>query len=274
MANGPGTLKREVSRPLVLIVEDEPDICWAIRAALAGVECDVTTSLAHEEPIAQLKARVGALPYDETVAERVAVGQMVQAALDRRRAALRDLLLPPLRKVAVDVAINPPMDDGMVANVALLLDREGRRGLDRAVETLDERFGGRLTFRCVGPLPPYSFATVEVQVPSFEEVDGARRLLGLGERATVHEIRRAYRRMAAELHPDRNPDDPDAEGRMASLSQAYRLLMAYAESHEMGKAGEECDFSRSGVEGTLLIAIRRQEAVDTRPSKVEGEATQ
>ena len=38
---------------------------------------------------------------------------------------------------------------------------------------------------------------------SFEEIDGARRLLGLEEAATLKEIKQAYRRMAFRYHLDR-----------------------------------------------------------------------
>jgi hypothetical protein len=236
---------------------------------------EVFREISQEEPIAGLKAQVAVRPPEETVDERVAIGQMVQASLEQRRAALRDHLLPPLREVALDLVANPLMDDSMVTNVALLVDEAGRGALDQRLKLLDEEFGSRLRFRCVGPLPPYSFATVEVQVPSFEAVDEARHRLGLGEMTTPGEIKRAYRRLAGRLHPDRNPKDPQAEARMAELTRAYQLLTAYAENvqrsggaEEQGSKGEHpstpapqhpCTFSRKVVERTLLIAIRRQE---------------
>jgi len=145
------------------------------------------------------------------------------------------------------------------------------------LETLDQELGGKFTFRRVGPLPPYSFATAEVQAPSFEMVDAARRRLDLGETAAPGEIKRAYRQLAGRFHPDFNPNDPEAEARMAELTQAYRFLATYADSQAMGAdtggAGstepssraraeglaEICRFDRQAVEQTLLIAIRRQE---------------
>ena len=196
---------------------------------------------------------------------------MVQASLGRRRSSLHDYLLHSLGKVALDLVLNPPMDDSMVANVALLIDEAGQEALDRQLELLDEEFEGQLTLRCVGPLPPYSFATVEVEVPSFEAIDEARRSLGLGEAATPGEIRRAYHRLAGTAHPDHNPDDPQAEARMTELAQAYALLSIYAESVQKSGGAKEhqsetCTepsrsirFGREIVEKTLLIAVRRQE---------------
>ena len=199
------------------------------------------------------------------MAERVALGQMVKASLERQRAALSDRLLPPLREVVLDMALNPLMDDSMVTNVALLLNKAGRGALDQRLEQLDEAFERRLHFRCVGPLPPYSFATVTVQMPSFAAVDEARCRLGLGETATEDEIKRAYHQMAFRLHPDYNPNHAESEARMAELTQAYRLLTDYAANVQRGRGAEgqqsAIPFSRETVERTLLVAIRQQEAL-------------
>lgn len=225
---------------------------------------EVLQEIGQEEPIVQLKAQVTARGAEATVTERIAIGQMVQAFLERRRAMLQDRLLPPLHELTLDTAINPLMDDNMVANLALLVDEAGSKALEERLEALDEEFGGRLHFRCVGPLPPYSFASVEVQMLSFEAIDEARKQLGLGETASLDEIKGAYRRLASQLHPDHNPDSPDAGARMTALTQAYDLLTMYAGN--LASEGENaqqaaCRFDRQTAGKTLLIAIRRQETL-------------
>lgn len=48
--------------------------------------------------------------------------------------------------------------------------------------------------------------------------------LGVGRDASQEEIKRRYRQLAKELHPDLNPDRPDAADRFGKVSAAYDLL--------------------------------------------------
>src|SRR5690348_14236023 len=50
-------------------------------------------------------------------------------------------------------------------------------------------------------------------------------VLGLGPGASEDEIRRTYRRLALQWHPDRNPGDPRAEERFKEISESYAVLM-------------------------------------------------
>ncbi|MGC1269285.1 MAG: DnaJ C-terminal domain-containing protein [Croceibacterium sp.] len=48
--------------------------------------------------------------------------------------------------------------------------------------------------------------------------------LGVSRSATEQEIKSAYRKLAKELHPDRNKDNPKASERFSQVTQAYDLL--------------------------------------------------
>lgn len=48
--------------------------------------------------------------------------------------------------------------------------------------------------------------------------------LGVARGATEPEIKKAYRKLAKELHPDRNRDNPKASERFSKVAQAYEIL--------------------------------------------------
>lgn len=55
-------------------------------------------------------------------------------------------------------------------------------------------------------------------------MDDPYEILGIKPGATERELRRAFRKRARELHPDRNPGDKRAEARFKKLSAAYRAV--------------------------------------------------
>jgi molecular chaperone DnaJ len=49
-------------------------------------------------------------------------------------------------------------------------------------------------------------------------------ILGLKKDASADEIKKAYRKKAMELHPDRNPNDPSAEAKFKEAAEAFDVL--------------------------------------------------
>jgi molecular chaperone DnaJ len=50
------------------------------------------------------------------------------------------------------------------------------------------------------------------------------KVLGVDRKATAAEIKKAYRKLARQYHPDRNPGDAKAEARFKEISQAHDIL--------------------------------------------------
>jgi curved DNA-binding protein len=49
-------------------------------------------------------------------------------------------------------------------------------------------------------------------------------ILGVSKTASPQEIKKAYRKLALQYHPDRNKDDKAAEGKFKEISEAYAVL--------------------------------------------------
>jgi len=232
---------------------------------------DVATvfhEITQEETVVRMRTQIGNRPPEETMPERVELGRIVQESLFGHRADLTQMILPTLREVALDITSNPLMDDNMVTNLALLVDEPGRQALEKRIDQMDAAFtrgdcrapgNSPLTFRFVGPLPPYNFATVEAASAPYEAVEAARQLLGLPEVTTAYEMKHAYYDQAAHLHPDQNPNLAGGEEQMTALSQAYNLLRRYNAAREM-VGDTTCSFTPQAVQQTMLIDIVRQEA--------------
>jgi molecular chaperone DnaJ len=69
-------------------------------------------------------------------------------------------------------------------------------------------------------------------------------VLGVGRNASEDELKSAYRKLALKYHPDRNPDDKDAEEKFKEAAEAYEVL------RDSEKRSVYDQFGHAGLEGT------------------------
>ncbi len=68
-------------------------------------------------------------------------------------------------------------------------------------------------------------------------------ILGVSKDASQSEIKKAYRKLALKHHPDRNPDNKEAEDKFKEASQAYEVLSDTSKRQKYDK------FGHSGMQG-------------------------
>jgi len=79
--------------------------------------------------------------------------------------------------------------------------------------------------------------------------DELYKTLGVSKKATDEEIKKAYRKLARTYHPDRNPDDKEAEERFKEISAAYDVLGDPEKRKEYDEGGVFAGFGGGGGGG-------------------------
>ncbi len=261
-----GTLLKDAQEVRDLLSQGHARLVDALSSIGEVVEIEVAATwdtgqvlqaISREEGVARARDALAA-KGQPTVEQRAALGQLVKASMDQRREGYRERMVGFLSPCAVDVAPNALVSDEMVMNVAFLVARARQREFEAGVEQLDQLFQNEITFRVIGPLPPYSFSTVEVRRVSGRAVQQARDTLGLGETFSAAGVRRAHRLVAAEAQRGLAQGGAEAKAHFARLRVALEVLLGYCAN---GSAGADALVSPPFPDRWSIAIRRRQEEV-------------
>jgi Gas vesicle synthesis protein GvpL/GvpF len=112
--------------------------------------------------IRALRDSLAPLPPDTRTYDRIQLGQLTEAALNRKREQESERMLSSLEPLAVEAQLNSILTETMILNAAFLVEKDRVPAFDSAVQALNEGQADRLIFRYVGPLPPYNFVNLSV----------------------------------------------------------------------------------------------------------------
>lgn len=228
------------------------------------VEIDVVATLSdfdsflqqvsEMDEIKQLKQSLLDKPQGVAVQDQMKVGVLVKKHLDRKIEEYVGQIQSVLNEIAEDFKPHDRMDDKMVLNTAFLIDQSKQKDFEQKIAELNGKFEEKLNFRCVGPLPPYSFYTLKVKKAQFEEVDWAKKKLGLkDDLITASDIKKAHRRLALTCHPDKNRDVPGIEKKFADMTKAYQILLDYYQVSDSAGQGNGCYFDEETFDENAVL---------------------
>jgi len=161
--------------------------------------------------------------------ERRAAGDELMRRIEVHRDSVSCLILEKLGPLVTKAITIPATEPEVVVSVALLLDPSSVEAVENALEAIDATFSEKITlnFRIVGPLAPYSFASIDINLPKPNEIESARAVLKVKEAATTEEIKAAYYQIVRQVHPDVvGAAVGNQTTLMTGLTEAYQILCA------------------------------------------------
>ena len=214
--------------------------------------------IGEEKEIKKLKEKILDNPKKITLDHQMEVGVMIKKALDKKREKYALQIQTFLNHYCTAFKVHELMDDRMVINLACLINIDKQKDFDRKIEEINTEFAEKLNFRSVGPLPPYSFYTIDIKKMKFEEIDWAKKKLSLPDDfVTKNEVKKAYRKLAFSFHPDRNPNTPGIEKEFDELNKAYRILNGYGEACKQAGKEDSLSFSEEEFEkNKILVEVK------------------
>jgi len=186
------------------------------------------TLYAEEPQIQSLQKMIEGTSGEDGLSKRTELGKAVHESLLRRRPLFKEKIFLTLDGTAEGRCEHDPMDDLMILNAAFLLKKEREGEFERQVRQLDRDFSGEVLFKLIGPLPLYSFNSMEIEWCDADRIRKSLSLLGLKEEATSADLKAAYYGRAQSLHPDKVGNLP---GEFEKVAEAYRLLKKYYSLH-------------------------------------------
>ena len=127
-------------------------------------EAALLTEVVEEQPeVGKLREAIRGQPEDATYYERIRLGEMVAAGVERHRAADADAIVEALAPLAIATDVGEVNHERLVMRAAFLVGRDAMSSFDAAVDELGRVNDGRIRFKYTGPLPPHSFVDLSLQ---------------------------------------------------------------------------------------------------------------
>ncbi|WP_040841163.1 GvpL/GvpF family gas vesicle protein [Nocardia brevicatena] len=121
-------------------------------------ENTILPEILDENPqAARLRDEIRDKPEDATRNERIALGEIVNQAIEAKRAADTRRLVAALDELDPIVRERPPTHEEDAAHLAVLIELSRQDDLERALAELGEEWDERVELSLLGPMAPYDF---------------------------------------------------------------------------------------------------------------------
>jgi len=119
------------------------------------------------EDIKVLKGKIATLTPEKSHFQRMKIGEMVEDALQAERETIKADILSTLGPLAVEVKTNDTYGELMIVNAAFFVEKYKETDFDQQVQLIDEKYNEKVTFKYVGPLPPFNFVNISINTEDY-----------------------------------------------------------------------------------------------------------
>jgi hypothetical protein len=208
--------------------------------------------VANHPEIIELKESILRNPDTVKQLDQVKIGMLIQEKLTEKNKLTELKVLDKLSAYSLDIKMHELMNDQMITNSAFLITRSKQDKFEKTIDEIDAEFNGSLNIKMVGPLPCYSFYTLEVIELDPDIVLLAKADLGLWEATTEEGIKKAYHEKARLFHPDNVPGNNDTFN-FNRIKNAYFTLQDYTTAVKQSKKDEIIPLVREQIVDNLVL---------------------
>ncbi|PIP21025.1 MAG: gas vesicle synthesis GvpLGvpF [Candidatus Omnitrophica bacterium CG23_combo_of_CG06-09_8_20_14_all_40_11] len=123
--------------------------------------------LKEYEEIRALKEKLQKLPLEKSYYQRMEIGKMVETALEKEKANLKENILNNLSPLALETKTNNTYGERMIINVAFLVEKNREGEFDQKIQELGAKYEDKVKFKYVGTLPPFNFVNLVIETGKY-----------------------------------------------------------------------------------------------------------
>lgn len=215
----------------------------------------------QDERLIRFKATLAAKEGQPTLEDRIAFGQLIASVMNEQAPAVREAILKALSPVSIRHQVIERKSPAFFFSAACLVDRHRAGEFEQALYRLGDSLGKQVKITYTGPLAPYNFVDLSIQLVNDEQLTEALDLLGLQEPLTIASIKAAYRAQASLSHPDRAQDPQEAKRQFERIAKAYQLLCGFIRS-QTNDESQPIAVPKERLKTQRLVVVPHMEAIE------------
>jgi hypothetical protein len=257
--NSSTELIRILKKEYEIILDTTAKVTDLIEVEIVSTYADfgqIIAGIAVHPKVIEMKRNAESNKLGITQDDQLSIGYLVKNLLDELKAKYATTITETFQPLCTTLKQHELMNDQMVSNTAFLIPKSKFDLFEQKLDQLDETLLGKFNFKLVGPLPCYSFYTMELKSICLEEIESAQKELELDNSTSEKNIQQAYLNKAKFFHPDSNSGE-DTTIIFNQIKKAHKTLLDYIDVIKPASKEEYFSLNTDTViENSLFLKIK------------------